>query len=137
HHVHTFGTRSAEPLETPSESEDHMAKNEAVHGARLRTRALKLAGRVFPIAGVASLLIVALVQAPSQAASVTPTVVAGNPTCEDLGLTQMAKFDPPVSGTIASVTITVTDDSVDWTSTVPVAAVIVKGGPEANVYYYD
>ena len=78
--MHTFGTRSAEPLETPSESEDHMDRNQAAHEGGVRTRALKLAGRVFPIAGVASLLIVALVQAPSQAASVTPTVVAGNPT---------------------------------------------------------
>jgi hypothetical protein len=76
---------------------------------------------------------------------VEPNHVSGNPTCADLGLgTYSIKIDPPVSGTFAlgpldSVTTTISADGVyvDWTSTLGIDAVIVKGGPAANVYVYS
>ncbi len=78
------------------------------------------------------------------AASVTPVYVAGNPTCADLGYTYGLKFDYPSKspGTYplgtGTVTWTLTNNKVvDWTSTFGVDAVIVKGGPNANVYKYD
>ncbi|HLW17618.1 MAG TPA: hypothetical protein VKV69_09710 [Actinomycetota bacterium] len=99
----------------------------------MRTRAR----RALAIAGATSILLLGVAQVPTLAASVSPTVVAGNPTCEDLGFTTIIKFDPPVSGTSNGVTISVSGTNVDWSSTVPVAAVIVKGGDVANVYYYN
>lgn len=80
------------------------------------------------------------------AASVTPTFVAGNPTCEDLGYSQGFKPNTPSennpTGTHTlpdgtnTITITTTG-GVNWTSTIGIDAVIVKGGPNANVYVYD
>jgi hypothetical protein len=70
-------------------------------------------------------------------------VVAGNPTCADLGLGDFeVKVDPPESGTYAidsenSVTVTIDGLMVSWSSTIGIDAVIVKGGPNANVYTYD
>jgi hypothetical protein len=75
-----------------------------------------------------------LVMAPaSMAASVPPTLVLGNPSCEG-GL----RIEPVVSGTFDGITITVNDDgSFDFmTSGALVTTVIVKGGPNANVYTY-
>jgi hypothetical protein len=70
--------------------------------------------------------------------------VEGNPTCEDLGLGLFAfKIEPPISATYdldtASNTVSVTIDGVyvDWSATIGIDAVIVKGGPSANVYVYD
>jgi hypothetical protein len=81
---------------------------------------------------------------------VEPVYVAGNPTCEDLGLQNVApddliewKFDPPNAGTKDlgygnSITVTWTDGTYfDWESTLGIDAVIAKGGPNANVYVYD
>jgi hypothetical protein len=74
-----------------------------------------------------------LVMAPaSMAASVMPVVVQGNPSCEG-GL----KIEPVVSGTFDGITITVTGDSFSFTTSgALVTTVIVKGGPNANVYNY-
>ena len=73
--------------------------------------------------------------APANAASVTPTTIAGNPSCAG-----GTKIDPVASGTYAveggSVTITVSDKSFSFTSTVLVTSVLVKGGPAANLYTY-
>lgn len=88
------------------------------------------------------------------AASVTPAVVAGNPTCASVGLTGVGdlKIDPPNAGTypfsfpitggsIAG-TITVSTDGVyfDWSKSPtpynPVLVVLAKGGPNANMYDY-
>src|SRR5262249_13393668 len=77
--------------------------------------------------------------------------VSGNPKCADLGYAHSAKIDPvPSTGTVtlpSGDTITFTYDSTDadhdgityevaWTSTLPLAAVIVKAGNGANVYRY-
>jgi uncharacterized repeat protein (TIGR01451 family) len=69
--------------------------------------------------------------------SVPPVKVDGNPKCEDFGLTAITKFDPVNSGVRDGITLTKHDIYyVKWTSTVPVDWVIVKGGPNANIYKY-
>lgn len=80
---------------------------------------------------------------PAIAASVAPVFVPGNPTCASLGYDFGLRIDPPNAGTysidgINTVTVT-TDDGVffDWSSNLEMDAVIVKGGPNANVYIYD
>ena len=90
-----------------------------------------------PLIAVFGLLALLALAPAAQAASVTPRVVLDNPDCEDLGYTTITKFDPPSDGTQAGVTIDNLDGSfLNWTSTVAVDAVIVKGGPDANVYEY-
>jgi len=62
--------------------------------------------------------------------------------CDDLGFDNGFKVDPPNAGDydVDGHTVTVsTDDGVyfDWSSpTLPMDAVVSKGGPTANVYYY-
>lgn len=81
----------------------------------------------------------------ASAASVTPTVIAGNPTCTTLGYSFGFKPNTPSeadpTGTHAipggSITVTKSGDSISWTSTVGIDAVIIKGGPNANLYAYD
>lgn len=76
--------------------------------------------------------------------SVTPVPYPGNPSCVELGFPLGGddfKIENPVSGTyellFGTVTIT-TEDGIyfDWTSTFNVFGVIVKGGPNANLYDY-
>lgn len=77
-------------------------------------------------------------------AHVAPTVIAGNPACP-AGFEEL-KVEPPVDGTFTdgalSVTLDFTPDgssptSLDWTSTIGVDIVLVKGGPNANAYFYN
>src|SRR5688572_1205418 len=91
------------------------------------------------IAACGLLAVFMAVPAAAQAhdASVPPVKVDGNPKCADYGLTMIAKFDPVRSGTDGPVRLTKHHEYyVDWTSTAPVARVIVKGGPNASVYTY-
>jgi hypothetical protein len=86
---------------------------------------------------VAAVLAGLLVLAPTaNAALVTPTTIAGNPSCAG-----GTKIEPVADGTFAvpggSITIDVTDKSFSFTSTVTVFQVIVKGGPNANLYDYS
>jgi hypothetical protein len=85
-----------------------------------------------------------VVPGASQAASVTPALVDGNPSCADLGYPHEIKFDPPTAGSRSAAGVTV-DMSlsadqygtlVAWTSSAPIDAVIVKGGPNALGYVY-
>jgi hypothetical protein len=64
---------------------------------------------------------------------------AENTSCADLGLLSLTKFEPITNGIHmqAGVTITVDDPFFDWSSSVGIDAVIVKGGSTANVYTYD
>jgi hypothetical protein len=82
-----------------------------------------------PLAAVCWVFVV-LVTAPAAHAwdaSVPPVKVDGNPTCADYGLTSIT----------SGVTYGVHDTYyVKWTSTVAVDWVIVKGGPNANIYKY-
>lgn len=72
-------------------------------------------------------------------------IVPGNPTCKDLGFNSEFKIEPPRAGTFNVVgvgTITTTINSpqtLSWTSSSPafVKAVIMKAGPQANVYHYN
>lgn len=77
----------------------------------------------------------------TSADGVVPTYVAGNPTCADLGYPHEFKIDPPDSGTYdidGTNTVTMTTDgyNVDWSSTLAMDLVIVKGGPNADAYLY-
>ena len=69
-------------------------------------------------------------------------VIDFNPSCADLGDNfDEIKFDPPISGTISKdgmvITILADGTIVDWSSNFGIDAVIVKGGPNANVVWYD
>jgi len=92
----------------------------------------------FSLAAVA----IALAMVPAAASYVTPTFVPGNPSCTDLGYNFGFKVEPPNSGTYdidGTNTVTITGNMVyfEWSSTLGVDAVIVKGGTAANVYVYD
>ncbi len=76
----------------------------------------------------------------ARAASVTPTQVSGNPTCKTLlspGPSYEIKVDPPTSGTYGPLTVTFSPDGklVDFTSTVKVLGVFVKGGTDGGNFY--
>jgi hypothetical protein len=80
---------------------------------------------------------------PSLAASVTPTLVSGNPNCATLapGTTEL-KVDPPGAGiyTDGTLTVTITNytgTSFDWSANISVDAVFVKAGNEGNLYVYN
>ncbi|MCX5999292.1 MAG: hypothetical protein NTU41_06780 [Chloroflexi bacterium] len=104
--------------------------------------------RVIPVLLALALAIGLLVSmaAVTMAASVAPTLIKGNPTAADAGYSEDCfwyKVDPPASGLYDDGTHT-----VEWTissdgkclsfSAEPgIAAVIVKGGPAANLYKYD
>ena len=70
---------------------------------------------------VALLVVVAGPSSTTSATDVVPKVIPGNPTCADLGLTDGGPINYKDG---------------DWTSAVLIDAVIVKGGPKANVYNY-
>jgi hypothetical protein len=82
--------------------------------------------------------VVALVIAPgATAAQVEPLFIAGNPSCAG-----GTKIEPVADGTFAvpggSITIDVTDKSFGFTANgVTVFQLIVKGGPNANLYDYS
>jgi LPXTG-motif cell wall-anchored protein len=77
---------------------------------------------------------------------VDPTQESGNVPCPE-GLTDLkvGNGGPPVDGTFTDGTLEVTIDVrdtadgqvFDWTSNIGVDIVIVKGGPNSNVYTYD
>jgi len=86
----------------------------------------------------------ALFLIPGVAQAAAPVLVDGNPSCADLGYPHELKFDPPAAGSKSAGGVTV-DMSlgadqygalVDWTSSAPIDAVIVKGGPNALAYVY-
>lgn len=89
-------------------------------------------------------------QTRQQSASVQPETIDGNPSCESLGL---GDFEFKINGSdLPSVgssqtydlddfgnTVTITrtgDKTFEWSSSLTQDAVIVKGGPEANLYDY-
>lgn len=78
-------------------------------------------------------------------AGVAPELVDGNPTCADYGFQFSEKLDfNPENGTyslgdgINTVTISNADGTYfDWSATLGIDKVIVKGGDEANLYSYS
>jgi hypothetical protein len=98
----------------------------------------KWIARVAPITTVVALVL--MVSAPMALATENPEWRAGNPSCADLGLKSLHKFDDsPTDGEHSEdgFTVIVDSPSVDWTSDVPLDAVIMKGGDNANIYHYD
>jgi LPXTG-motif cell wall-anchored protein len=85
-----------------------------------------------------ALLIVGGLPGTAGATHVTPTQVSGNATCP-AGTTEL-KVEPVESGTFTqgalTVTLVVTGDTFSFTSNIGVDVVIVKGGPNSNVYDY-
>ena len=101
-------------------------------------------------AGMALAVVVAVValfaaslgtSGPASATDVTPTLVPGNPDCN--GQNELVRIDTVSSGTfsVAGGTITIVVNSgaktFDWTSTFGIDFIIVKGGPNANLYVYN
>lgn len=94
----------------------------------------------------ALLSLVVLLPGVALATGSGPIVVPGNPDCEDLGYTYGFKPNIPseespygthtIPGTSETITIT-QNNFFNWTSTLGIDAVIVKGGDNANVYTYD
>lgn len=80
---------------------------------------------------------------PPSGNGIEPVYVPGNPTCGCLGYGDYErKIEPVVSGTYNidgtnTITIVVSGSYVDWTSTIGIDSVVVKGGPNANLYVYD
>jgi uncharacterized repeat protein (TIGR01451 family) len=77
--------------------------------------------------------------------TLTSTVEPGNPTCTSLGYTYGYKLspEPPPTGLYTFPNSTETVDIVnhngiklDWSASIDIDAVIMKGGPNANVYRY-
>jgi hypothetical protein len=95
-----------------------------------RDRRLTRAGLI--AISAATLLMMAWAVFPGSAvAAPAPVFMNGNPTCADLGL-ENASATTQTSGS--------TDDgtfNLSWTSATGIDAVIVKGGPGANVYFYN
>jgi hypothetical protein len=99
--------------------------------ASRRTRAGLLSSVAVFAVGITTLIL--MTSSAASGASVSPTLVSGNPTCADLGLTAYS----------GSATITQVKDNegttigINFTADPPVLAVIVKGGDFANVYDYQ
>ena len=84
------------------------------------------------------LVMLAMMAGSVGAASVAPVFVEGNPSCADLNTNWFEiKFDPPNSATRDGITMTANGSLVEWASDLGIDAVIMKGGPNANVYYYN
>ena len=99
-----------------------------------KTRAFPL----FPIPGTTLLLaMIAL------ALQIRPTEAASNPSCANIGVgSSQFSVDNNFDGTHSlgdgqSVTISTNGSYFDWSATTGIEAVIVKGGPEANIYTYS
>lgn len=89
--------------------------------------------------------LVAILLAGSLLASValaarTVEPVDGNPTCQDFGYANGVRITTSAAGTYTSGGFTLvlsSDGTFSWSSaTIPVSAVIAKGGPNANLYRY-
>ena len=101
----------------------------------------RIAASLLPLIAAGSLM-----TAGARADVIEPQYYAGNPSCADLNpaWTEL-KIEGPTAGetiaddSTAKATITVNEatDQFDWTATVGIDAVIVKGGDNANVYKYD
>ena len=106
----------------------------------IRSFAAIALGMLFPVVVVA--LAVSYAPHDAHAAHVTPVFIEGNPDCSDSGVDEAFKVDPVADGTFpvpgGSITIVVNNSAktFDWTSTVSIGQIIVKGGPNANLYLY-
>jgi hypothetical protein len=80
--------------------------------------------------------------APSSG-GIVPVLIEGNNSCAGLGYGDSElKIDPPNGGTysingLGSVTVSTNGLYFDWSSTIGIGAVFVKGGPVGNLYVYN
>lgn len=80
---------------------------------------------------------------PAAATHVTPAELEGNPTCASVDSSWIElKVDAPAADVFSDGTLEVTVSGydgvfLDWASDIGVDAVLVKGGPGANLYRYD
>ena len=103
-----------------------------------------LASRRAAVATCSSIVAALAFTGVASADSPTVTKLDGNPRCSDVstGLHSI-KIDPVPQGTTSwghsslNGQITVAGKLVDWSSVQPISVVIVKGGPNANIYRYD
>lgn len=103
--------------------------------------------RILRVASVLFLLLGVLVVPAAGAAASAPSTYEGNATCEAFDLMPVYKADfddAPAAGTDPSGRVgwvvyeADSGQAVDWTSTVPIAAVLVKGGRVGgNLYAYE
>src|SRR5215213_8682678 len=97
------------------------------------------------LAGFVGAVMLLLSTRSAQATHVQPNLVLGNTSCTALGYDYGFKPqpEPPPSGTYTfpgdDATVTIVSDGTyfDWTSTLGIDAVIVKGGSNSNVYVYN
>ena len=116
--------------------------------APTRRRGARAARRRRRLGALALVLLAqAMFALPAAAAHVEPTFLPGNPDCGDVisgdDIFEL-KIQPVEDGTYPgpegfSVTIEVneTDQTFDWTANHTVLVVVVKGGPNANLYDYQ
>jgi len=107
-----------------------------------QSKRLTGAGLIAVTAATLLMMVWAIFPTPAAATHVAPQFKAGNPSCEDLGYDFGFKIEPVTggqhSGGLGSVTLTLgSGNTFSWTSTFGIDAVIVKGGPNANLYAYD
>ena len=103
------------------------------------------------VAVLPAALLVAVTSTAASSTTVTPTLVPGNPTCEnqgfDYGYKPSAGGVENAPGTYTDGPVTVTwsvagtngsgeTTGVTWSSNIPASGVIVKAGDNANVYTY-
>lgn len=90
-----------------------------------------------------ALLLAAAGVSTTRASLVTPVLLPDNPSCTGLGYANGFKVEPVSSGTFPfpggthSVQIATDGTYFDWTATLGIDAVLVKGGPDANGYLYQ
>lgn len=103
-----------------------------------RRGAALAAAATIPLMGLALLIVPG-----ASATHVEPQLVDDNPSCATVGIGENEfKLQPVESGHHSDpagpleVDVTVEGTHFDWSSNIPVLAVIVKGGPDANLYDY-
>ena len=109
-----------------------------------RRRRWRLAATLLVLGLIA--VLVPTLSKPVSATHVAPQFVAGNPTCGELGDSELElRVQPVADGTFTDGVLTVvidvrdTNDGqvFDFTSNIPVESVFVKGGPDGNLYVYN
>lgn len=96
-----------------------------------------------PLIATLAIAAVLAVAAAASATTVTPTVFAGNVSCAEVNPAWSGvKADTPKSGVYSDGTLTATltitgGTVVDWSTNIPIDAVIVKAGTLSNVYTYN
>jgi hypothetical protein len=98
-------------------------------------------GKRVMVGAILSLLLIGWLILPVNAASVVPTIVAGNPTCDQCcsSCQEIVKIEPPQEGTFGPVTVSNMSGGLlkfDWKSDVPITCVIVKASNNANEFIY-